>query len=145
MYLFSTKKYFCYVRILSFKENMFIFNQNIFLIKNLYLHPSFFHRKNICLFNQKLMRSMKFFYSMIFGRNLVFHLLVKWRKVFAVFSFFLYSGFDAYVSHKNELHLTVSLLRFVFLLRKVKHIFIGRGFVLDCRMHLVETIKFLSR
>ena len=70
MYLFSTKKYFCYVRILSFKENMFIFNQNIFVIKNLYLHPGFFHRKNICLFNQKLMRSMKCFYSMIFGSQI---------------------------------------------------------------------------
>ena len=36
IFTFNEKKYFCYVRILSFKENIFIFSQNIFLFKNFY-------------------------------------------------------------------------------------------------------------
>ena len=70
IFIFNGKKYFCYVKILSFKENIFIFNQNVFVFKNCYFHPGFFYIKNICLFNQKLMRSMKFFYSMIFGSQI---------------------------------------------------------------------------
>ena len=36
----------------------------------------------------------------------------------------LYSDFDAFVRHKNELHLSVSLLRFVFCLGRVEYAFL---------------------
>ena len=46
IYLYSMKKkYFCYVNILSLKENTFIFNQNIFVLKNFYFHPGFLYKK----------------------------------------------------------------------------------------------------
>ena len=49
IYLYSMKKkYFCYVNILSLKENTFIFNQNIFALKNFYFHPGFLCKKNVC-------------------------------------------------------------------------------------------------
>ena len=68
--LHSMKKtFFYYARILSFKEIIFIFSQNIFAFKHFYFLPGFFV-KNICLFNQKLMRSMNFIYSMIFGSEI---------------------------------------------------------------------------
>lgn len=44
----------------------------------------------------------------------------------------LHSDIDPLVSHKIELQLNVSLLRFVFCLRRVKFTFAGGGFVLDC-------------
>ena len=70
IYLYSMKKKnFCYVNILSLKENTFIFNQNIFALKDFYFHPGFLCKKK-CLFNQKLMRSMNFFYSRIFGSQI---------------------------------------------------------------------------
>ena len=120
IYLYSMKKKICYVKILSFKENTFIFNQNIFVFKKFYFHPGFLFSirdiKNICLFNQKLMRSMKFFYSMIFGSQ-IWSSIWKWNGV--KFLHGLYSDFDAYVSHENELHLPVSVFRFDFWLRRV--------------------------
>ena len=38
-------EYFCYVNILPLKENTFIFNQNIFALKNFYFHPGFLCKK----------------------------------------------------------------------------------------------------
>ena len=70
IFIFNEKKYFCYLKILSFKENIFIFNQNIFAFKKFYFHPGLLYIKNICLFNQKLMGSMKFFDSMIYGSQI---------------------------------------------------------------------------
>ena len=61
VYLYSMKKkYFCYLKILSFKENIFKFNQNIFVFKIFYFHPGVCHIK-------KIMGPMKLFYSMILG------------------------------------------------------------------------------
>ena len=46
VYLYSMKKkYFCYLKILSFKENIFKFNQNIFVFKIFYFHPGVCHIK----------------------------------------------------------------------------------------------------
>ena len=51
---YSIKKYFSFVRILSFKENIFIFNQNILVFKKfLYSNGFFFRIKNIFSFNRK--------------------------------------------------------------------------------------------
>ena len=40
--LYSIKKYFSFVRILSFKENIFIFNQNILVFKKILYSNRFF-------------------------------------------------------------------------------------------------------
>ena len=66
----QSKKYFCCVRILSFKENIFILNQNILLFKNSYIQPEFFSYKKYIFIHAKKMCSMKLFYSMIFGSQI---------------------------------------------------------------------------
>ena len=59
------------VEILSKIPYIFIFNQNIFVFKKfLYSNGLFFRIKNIYLFNQKKICSMKYFYSMIFGSQI---------------------------------------------------------------------------
>ena len=66
----QSKKYFCCVRILSFKENIFVLNQNILLFKNSYIQPEFFSYKKYIFIHTKKMCSMKLFYSMIFGSQI---------------------------------------------------------------------------
>ena len=56
-YIFVYKNYI-YLKI---KENMFIFNQNIFVLKTILFPSAFFHIKNTSLFNQKKMGLLKFF------------------------------------------------------------------------------------
>ena len=64
-------------------KKIYLYSIKIYLyLKTFISIPGFFILKYISLFNQKLMCSMKFFYLTVFGSH-VFHLLVKWRKVFA--------------------------------------------------------------
>ena len=84
---------------------------------------------------------MKFFCAVTFGSQ-TWSFICWWNGKKLLHG--LYSDFDAYVSHKNELHLTVSVLRFVFWLRGVKYIFLVCGFILDCS-NALKAIKFFSR
>ena len=120
------KKYFCYVRILSFKENIFIFNQNKF--------PSGVFSYKEYMFIQSKINALNEIFVFNDFRSQIWSSICYRNKV--KFLYGLYSDFDAYVSHKNKLHLTVSLLRFVSLLRRVKYIFTGSDFALDCRIVL---------
>ena len=74
------------------------------------------------------MYSMNYFYSMIFGSS-IWSSICWWNSLKLLHV--LYSDFHARVKHKNKLHLTVLLLRFVFCLRGVKYTFTIRGFLLD--------------
>ena len=51
-------------------EKLFIFNQNILVFKNFYFQTDFFSYKKYIFIQSKKMRSMKFFYSMIFGTQI---------------------------------------------------------------------------
>ena len=63
------EKIFCSVEVLSFKENIFIFNQSVFEMQNFLFPSGFFHVK-IHLFSIKEKSSIKLFYPMIFGNHI---------------------------------------------------------------------------
>ena len=75
-------------------KNFVIERKYIYCLKIFYIHPGFFYIKNICLIIQKLMRSMNFFYAMIFGSQ-IWSSIYYWNGV--KFLHGLYSDFDAYV------------------------------------------------
>ena len=100
IYLVSKK---CFSLILSFKENIFIFN----------------HKYS----------SMKCFYTMNFSSQ-IWPFICLWNSVQLLHG--LHSDLEERLNHKHKLHLTGSPLRFVFCLRKVKCTFTGSVFVLDC-------------
>ena len=67
IFIFNQKN----VRILPFKENIFIFNQNTLVFKKMLIFKWFFFRiKNIFIQSRKKMCSMKYFYSLIFGSQI---------------------------------------------------------------------------
>ena len=53
VYLYSIKKYFCCVRILLFKENIFILNQNTLLFKKFSYSTGVFFINKIYLYSDK--------------------------------------------------------------------------------------------
>ena len=88
-----------------FKENIFIFNQKIFAFKKFYLQRGFFsYEKYIFIQSKKILCNEIFLFNRFRYSNQVFY--------------DLHSDFDALVSHKNKLRLTVSPIRFVFCLKK---------------------------
>ena len=105
-YIFICNIYFSFVRILSFKENRFIFNQNILVFENIF---KIFQHKKYIVNQQKKMCSMNYFYSMVFGSQI-------WSSICQCNSVkllhVLYSEFDA----------------FVFCLRGAKYTFTSNGF-----------------
>ena len=56
IYLYSTKKYFSFVKMLSFKENIFIFSQNILLLKRFFYPTGFCFVKEIYFYSVKKKR-----------------------------------------------------------------------------------------
>ena len=89
-----------------FKENIFIFNQKIFPFKKFLIYNGVFfsYEKYIFIQSKKILCNEVFLFNGFRYSNLVFY--------------GLYSDFDALVSHKNKLRLTVSQIRVVFCLRK---------------------------
>ena len=75
IYLYSIEKiFFLCKNFVIQRKYIFMFNKNIFIFNYFYFHQIFVHIKNISLFNEKkhiyrkrFKRSMKLFYSMIFG------------------------------------------------------------------------------